>query len=765
MKARRTVGAIGMSAVLLFTGALPVWADASPAQPTGASNTVVEGSGQKDTTPAKAKISKEEALKKAKAMVTIPTDYKLTNTNFNSDAWSTENGSWQFNFEKTLNNRTYGNINVVIDAETGKLITFNRFNNDPDKQVVYPPKVDYSAAKELAYSLLNKMNPEEAASTLYDSTQDENFIQPLQGDFSYNFRFDRAVNGVRYPTDSISFQIDSNGALIGYYYGWHTSSKFEPLKTSITPENALATYKKVSKPYLQYIQTTTKDHKAKIALSYTLYTYPLDAVTGSLVTDWAWNPSEWKPLTEKPLAAMPAKGQNLTEAEAIAAAKKLLPLPATAVLESANYSEYQDMYMGDGVRKVWQMSWTNGKDKDITRYNASVNADNGTITNYNEDSYGIYLPLSKEEAAKALDDAKLTKAVEDFVKKALPQYSHQLALEKSMNATYLAKANEGTNRITYYNLYRLINGIPTEMDNVSVGIDRTSGKILNLYANINPLEYPSAKPTTIDAGKALDLLLTPYHLDLQYMDVATTDSSIAWKDRQPAKLVYMPLMTNYDNVYLDAESGKWIKRETGEETQLGKSTATDISGHPAQKELQLLIDYKALDVKDGKVNPEQIVTRGEFIKILVIALNGGNYYPQYSSSRANTYKDVLNTSAYFAYVEAAVDAGILDRSSESLNPDGKMTREEMAQLLVRALGFDKLAAKSDLFNLNVKDSDQIKLKGQAAIVLSLGIMEKTADGNFLPAGEVTRATAAVTFYKFLQARPAMQSSPLRNIYY
>ena len=51
---------------------------------------------------------------------------------------------------------------------------------------------------------------------------------------------------------------------------------------------------------------------------------------------------------------------------------------------------------------------------------------------------------------------------------------------------------------------------------------------------------------------------------------------------------------------------------------------SDIDNHWAQNELQLMLDYQALDVKDGKVNPDQTIKRGELVKMLVIAMNGGN---------------------------------------------------------------------------------------------------------------------------------------------
>lgn len=88
-----------------------------------------------------------------------------------------------------------------------------------------------------------------------------------------------------------------------------------------------------------------------------------------------------------------------------------------------------------------------------------------------------------------------------------------------------------------------------------------------------------------------------------------------------------------------------------------------------------------------------------------------------------------------------------------------MNREELAQLLVRALGYDKLANYSDLFNLQVKDATEVKLKGQVAIILALGILT-TNEGNFTPAQDVSRAQAATAFYRYLQKRSTLQDNQI-----
>ncbi len=118
-----------------------------------------------------------------------------------------------------------------------------------------------------------------------------------------------------------------------------------------------------------------------------------------------------------------------------------------------------------------------------------------------------------------------------------------------------------------------------------------------------------------------------------------------------AKLIYRMVPKSIDeSVFLDAVTGKWRSQSSGEVTDLERKKATDIEGHWAARELELMISYKALDLEDGKVRPNQIVTRGELIKMLVLAMNGGGGYRPFFAAETASFKDVGAGSAYFPYV-------------------------------------------------------------------------------------------------------------------
>jgi hypothetical protein len=303
---------------------------------------------------------------------------------------------------------------------------------------------------------------------------------------------------------------------------------------------------------------------------------------------------------------------------------------------------------------------------------------------------------------------------------------------------------------------------------------------VNYYTSLSKLPYPQRKPEVLAVDKAKELLLSQYDIQLNYtildpesmagMPIEKYKLMVASGVTMPvppvsagsskleAKLVYS-LIPKYvrEAFLLDAQTGEWKNASNGEAISLERVKVDDIDNHWAKNELQLMLDYQALDVKDGKVNPDQTITRGELIKMLVIAMNGGNVGIHYGAERLNSFADVKADSKYFAYVENAVDRGLLDPGAE-FNPDAKMDREEMAELIVKALGFSSLTKFAGVFNTSFQDASTMKNAAVAAVVLGLDIMSLSS-GKFEPQQEVTKAQAASAFFRFLQRRAELQQQP------
>ena len=118
-----------------------------------------------------------------------------------------------------------------------------------------------------------------------------------------------------------------------------------------------------------------------------------------------------------------------------------------------------------------------------------------------------------------------------------------------------------------------------------------------------------------------------------------------------------------------------------------KVSFTDIASVQswAGRQIQVVAAKGAIEGRsNGIFAPQDSVTRAEFSKMLIRALNLEN------SMATESFADV-NTSDWFApYVAAAAEKGIIQgRSSTSFAPHAKITRAEMATMISRALKVSK----------------------------------------------------------------------------
>src|SRR5690606_42526 len=120
---------------------------------------------------------------------------------------------------------------------------FYRYENDPDQQPSYPPKVDFDGAKELANSLIQKLNPNLAGSLQYNTDFEERFKWPLNGEVRYNIRYDRTENGIPFPQNYVEAIFDGEGRWVGYEYQMNPSVTFEDTQGVLGPEEAYKQYR------------------------------------------------------------------------------------------------------------------------------------------------------------------------------------------------------------------------------------------------------------------------------------------------------------------------------------------------------------------------------------------------------------------------------------------------------------------------------------------------------------------------------------------
>lgn len=149
---------------------------------------------------------------------------------------------------------------------------------------------------------------------------------------------------------------------------------------------------------------------------------------------------------------------------------------------------------------------------------------------------------------------------------------------------------------------------------------------------------------------------------------------------------------------------------------------------------------------EGVFDPAASVTRAEFAKMLVHALDLDN------QTAKEKFADV-NTGDWFApFVAAASQVGIINgRSTTKFDPHATITRAEMATMVARAL--KSVHGVSDVEDLDAalaafSDAESISasLKAGVAFAADHGIVIGD-EGKFAPNANSTRAQAAVIIYR------------------
>ena len=147
---------------------------------------------------------------------------------------------------------------------------------------------------------------------------------------------------------------------------------------------------------------------------------------------------------------------------------------------------------------------------------------------------------------------------------------------------------------------------------------------------------------------------------------------------------------------------------------------------------------------NGRFNPDDNVTREEFVKMLVDALELNPFDAQCS------FKDVPETEWYYKYVASAYTCGVINGTDESLFGVGEpVSRQDIAVMTVRALDYKQILLEPVLSHFGYFfDSDSISDYAQDAVMTMYvsGFVSGDEDYRFNPHSPATRAEVAKIIY-------------------
>lgn len=697
---------------------------------------------QAETTVAQgAVLSQDKAVEIAKSYFTIPDGYQLESASQNARYRKEDDQVWMLSWRQEMFAER-NSINVVIDAKTGGPLDFSIYDRGPQSA---DKPITLEEARAKANALIAKVSPEKAGRV--KEAESAGAVKTVNGETDpniYGFRFVREVNGVKVVSDGFNVVFDRDGNLRNYQLEWsQDDAQFAKPEGALTAEQATAKYKAALPLRLQYTPHSLPG--VRVADMSLIYGTPsanldlsvaelpvMDAKSGELLTQNSMPFPAFGPLT--PLTGKPGSAPSdrpLDKDAALALAKRYLPnLDAAYVLSSSEFVS------GEKEAKAWRFAWDNRGDasgKGGGSVYLTVDATTGELRELK--AWILNEQQASSSAYIAWEKAKET-AIQ-FVKTAVPTKTDRFVLN-----TQQQEVDSETMKVIGDNTYRfefsyLVNGIPTTEHGISLAVDAVTGKVMH-YSLFNSAttedEYPDPK-RAISEDKARDLFAQKFPLELQYVRMLGRKEADGKLIPPHYVLAYVPQRTG---LQLDAIAGEWFNRNG---SAADHKKIADLEGHWAAEHLQRLVDMNifSLDEK-GNVRPEEAVSRGDAMRILVMFLAAKRFGAAESKA---SYDDVKPTDPNYEFIETAVMLGWLPRDLKEFHPNDPMQRGELAKLIVSVRGYGELANKTNVFLQPFQDlaSDDPNY-GSIALAKALGLM--TGDGaNFAPQSSVSRAEMAV----------------------
>jgi len=178
----------------------------------------------------------------------------------------------------------------------------------------------------------------------------------------------------------------------------------------------------------------------------------------------------------------------------------------------------------------------------------------------------------------------------------------------------------------------------------------------------------------------------------------------------------------------------------------------DIANHWARDEILKMYAQGVVNgVGNGQFAPNYNITRAQFAAILVraLGLSLDNGY-----ANGDIFNDVNGIDWFASAVAAAYNAGIVRGYNGTFRPNDEVSRQEMAIMLMTALGFMGLENDNYADLSSFSDVSLIADWAYNAVsgAVGAGLMSGVGNGEFSPQTSATRAQATVVISRLLDLR-------------
>lgn len=683
----------------------------------------------------------KQALTKVKQRVTIPKE--LTEFSYST---SKQYGMvcYRFTWHTSDDSKEYKSMQVSIVGDT--IISCTMPNNY--NAYAEPTFAKLSDEKILAKAkeYLKKLDPHVINSVEMSISQIS-----LKGDTAA-VNIQRVENGIKVSDNGGSITVNKNtGELIRLELAWWDDAKYPDPKKAISETAAQNAYRDLSTltPYYTIYTDWETDKKTAYLVYRTDFNEMLDAYTGepsAYDDDRQADQGSWgypfggyddydvEAACDEDAGVNPATGVSFTEEElkeitadeGLLTDKQILKLfiddkyiALTGDYELTSRSTYKnektEQYFSNVRLSVPEKAV---KDKsgnvveevlsDAPSVEATINAKTGAVENMY--SYGD----SSADTSKKYDLDKNKSVAEGALKHFFPELSkHYRSAPENDNEAYSWENNgkKCYDQSKTFTFNRYANGVRVEGDYVNITVSN-DGRVTGLNYNFTSINFPSVPK--FDKNKAFESLFKQQDMELSYKSYVTKKGVVK------TYLVY-----STDSYTLDRSCKKCSYNGLPiEENTKNIKSYSDIKGIPQEKAIATLLKYNvALNSKDGKFAPDDIITEQQFNKLLASVIYDYEAYP---------INMMFNTYSYKEQHEGR-----------------ELTNINAAKLYTMAVGGEDIAQLKGIFKQVFTDVPLTdENSGYAAIAKGAGFMTGSG-GKLDPGHKVTRAEAIQLIYDFI----------------
>lgn len=600
------------------------------------------------------------------------------------------------------------------------------------------PGYEKKHAQDIALAFLQKALPVEY----------KNFkLKPDSGVLSsnmYSFEFSYTQNDILVDGIMTNVLVDaSDGKIVSYSTSMDSSVKYDGISGTISKTEAKNAYKDELGMKLVY-QSEYDYEKNKIEKLNLVYIpnysseYVIDAKTGKRInmsrvmdgggyagssmldkgSSEAANPSN---LTEQEIADIQSKADlvSLNEAKVKVQSYNIEALDSNMTVESAQLYESKENTKSG---YVWSISYIgNSFEK---RANVELDAKSLELIAFNSNNYSY---SENEITQLQIENAK------QEAEKTLKKYANVEMKKTKLDELSVQNQLKSKNAYIYMTYNRMENDVEFPENYIDITYDISNQKIISYRKNWYDVKFPQAE-NVVSKDIIYDKIFKENDINLKYR------ISYNLSMKAVSNLVYEVNQEDYlKPLIFDALNGKRIVSDI--DTSKPELNYNDIEKSKYKDEIKMLLSL-GIGFQGGELKPQTPIRQDELLYLISQTFE---YVP------VPLYKIETLTQTQKKEIEDQLRyIGVLSEN-ETMNAK-QITKEETVKYLVRALGYEKIASRSEIFKLGINDASEVSPSNIGYIAVSdvLNIIIKDQKNNVNPKKETSREEALKMIYNYLK---------------